>query len=179
MRRTNFVTPERTRPGLVATVVWLVSAALFLLAGWAFLEARKLNAEADRLQGHALRLGQELDRMALTDGTVPTEAEFAELVERIEQLNTLSGPRHASLPVLLEALEEALPSGVWVGQINYSVETGIFAVSLQGENETALPAALRRIEEVPKLVDVILERQIRVQSGARNLLQYDIRARAE
>lgn len=178
MRRTNFARPHRAYPGRLALLAWLLAAVLATGAAWAFLEARTSIAAATRLEAHSVRLGTELSTMNSSDISVPTETEFAVLSGRIDRLNALSGPRHVALPVLLSALERALPSGVWVSQMAYSAETGAFAVSLLGETETDLPAALQRIEAIPDLGDVILERQVRVQSGTRNLLQYDIRAAA-
>lgn len=179
MRRTNFVAPVRARPGRIAVLVWVLAAALFAGGGYAFLQAGDAVADAEKLETHAVRLGGELAELGSSDAAVPTEAAFAELAGRVARLNELAGARHTALPEVLAALEAALPPDVWVGQMSYSVETGAFAVSLLGETETELPAALQRIEAIPALSDVILERQVRVQAGARNLLQYDIRAVAE
>lgn len=179
MRRTSFTEPVRFRPGLWAVAAWVVALALFGASGWALLEARKADAEADRLEAHGVRLGRELSEIGSSDVAVPTAEAFAELSGRIARLNALTGARQAALPVLLEALEDALPPGVWVGQMAYATETGVFTISLLGEAETDLPIALQRIEAIPRLTDVILERQVRVQTGTRNLLQYDIRAEAQ
>lgn len=179
MRHTNFVEPVRTYSGQIAAVLWALALSLFAASAWMFVEAREVNATADKLGIHAVRLGRELSVIGADDVAVPTEAAFADLAGRIDRLNSLSGERHTSLLVLLSALENALPEKVWVTQMSYSVETGAFAVSLFGESETDLPLALQRIEAIPELADVILERQVRVQSGTRNLLQYDIRAVAE
>lgn len=179
MRSTNFVEPVRARPWRIALLLWASAVALFVGSGWIFLEARRADANADRLGLHAIRLGRELSEMGSADVAVPTEAAFLDLASRIERLNALSGERHTALLVLLAALENALPENVWVAQMSYSVETGAFGVSLLGDSETELPLALQRIEAIPALTDVILERQVRVQSGTRNLLQYDIRAEAE
>ena len=178
MRRTSFTEPVRFRPGLWAVAAWVLALTLFGASGWAILEARTAEAEADRLEAHAVRLGQGLSEMGSSDTAVPTAEAFADLSGRIAHLNALTGARRAALPVLLEALEEALPTGVWVGQMAYATDTGAFTVSLLGETETDLPLALQRIEAIPRLADVILERQVRVQTGTRNLLQYDIRAEA-
>ncbi len=160
-------------------MLWALALALFVASGWIFMDARRADATADRLAAHAIRLGQELSEMGSAEVVVPTEAAFVDLANRVERLNTLTGERHTTLLVLLAALERALPGSVWVAQMSYSVENGAFAVSLLGETETDLPIALQQIEAIPQLQDVILERQVRVQSGTRNLLQYDIRAVAE
>ncbi len=179
MRRTNFLEARRAYPGRLAAVVWLLTVALFGASVWIFLEARDLKATADKFGVHAIQLGSDLSVMATDDVAVPTEAAFSELVGRIERLNALTGERHTSLLVLLAALEGALPEKVWITQMTYSVESGAFGVSLLGETETDLPLALQRIEAISELRDVILERQLRVQTGARNMLQFDIRAVAE
>lgn len=179
MRKTNFVEPVRARPMPLAIVIWMIAAGLFALAGWAFNEARAERDTADRFREHVTRLGSELSEIGSSDISVPSEEAFAALAVKVERLNRLTGSRHVALPVLLEAMEGALPPEVWVSQMTYSVETGAFTVSLLGEVETDLPLALRRIEAIGELTEVILERQVRVQTGTRNLLQYDIRASAE
>lgn len=178
MRRTSLVEPVRFRPGWISAAVWLLALALFIVSGFAFVLAWKADVVADRLEGHGSRLSSELNGMNETDGSLPGEGDIAELAAQIERLNALTGIRHAPLPALLEMLEAAIPPSVWVAQLNYSTETGAFSISLLGENENDLPGALRRIEAVPALKEVILERQVRIQSGSRNLLQYDIRASA-
>ena len=178
MRTTSFVSPARARPVRLGLLVWVLAVVFFGIAGWAFVQARQVQDSAEQLRAHAVRMGQRLSELGTASESIPSEAAFRELTERVRRLNTLVGDRSAALLVVLTALEEALPPVVWVGQMTYSAETGAFAVSLLGESETVLPQALQRIEDLEILTDVILERQVRIQSGARTLLQYDIRATA-
>ena len=178
LRRTNFLDPPRARPGLVAAAAWtLVALALALLA-WSADEARRLGRVAAELGGTADGLRAEIAALDGRAADLPSAAAFEELGARIERLNALAGSRRAPLPPLLEALERAVPEGVWISQLTYEAGTGAFAVSLLSEDEAALPGALQRIEGVDLLGSVILERQLRLRQGSRNVVQYDVRAEA-
>ena len=177
LRSTSFVEPPRPRPRLAAAALWALAAlALAALAGSAW-EARRLDRVAAGLGATADGLRAEI---AEAQGAAdrPSAEAFAALRARIERLNAVAGPRRAPLPRLLEALEAELPEGVWISQLTYAADTGAFAVSLLSEDEAALPAALRRVEGIDALSSVILERQVRLRQGGRNVVQYDVRGQA-
>jgi Tfp pilus assembly protein PilN len=177
LRGTSFVEPPRIRPRILAALVWTLAAlalAALALSAW---EARRLERVSAGLRDAADGLRHEI---AGAQGAAdrPSAAAFAELGARIERLNALAGPRRTPLPRLLEALEEALPEGVRIAQLTYEADTGAFAVSLLSEDEGALPEALQGIEGIELLGSVILERQVRMRQGGRNVVQYDVRGEA-
>lgn len=176
LRQTNFVVARPARPGRLALVLWLAAILLGAAAVWAAMDARDTKLVADRLETHRARLTDDLARLNASDAAVPSAGEFAELAAAADRLNTLSGARRMPLPDLLVALETVLPDEVWVGQLAYATDTGAFFLSLLGEEETALPLALQRVEAIEGLGEVILERQARVRLGSQMLLQYDVRA---
>ena len=178
LRRTSFVEPPPLRPRLVAAAIWALAAlALALLAGSAW-EARRLEREGVRVEAAIDGLRGEIAGAEGGARGLPDAAAFAGLRARAERLNALAGPLHAPLPRLLEALERALPEGVWISQLTYAADTGAFAVSLLGEDEAALPGALQAVEGIDLLGAVILERQVRLAQGGRTVVQYDVRAQA-
>jgi hypothetical protein len=163
----------------LGALLWFCALGMAAVAVWALNDARATSAVANRLEDHRGRLGAELNALNASDAVVPSAREFAELAEAAARLNDLAGNRRTPLPGLLTSLEEALPDEVWISQLAYAADTGAFFVSLLGEEETYLPIALQRIEAIDEMGEVILERQARVRSGTRMLLQYDVRAVAE
>ena len=179
LRRTSFMEAPRPRPRLAALAVWTLAALALGLLAWAAGEARRLDRAADRLEAAIDGLRVEIARAEGGAEGLPSAAAFAELRARVDRLNALVGPRHAPLPRLLEALERAVPEGVWISQLAYAADTGAFAVSLLSEDETALPGALQAIEGIEPLGSVILERQVRLRQGGRAVVQYDVQAQAQ
>ena len=177
-RCTSFVEAPRLRPRLAAAAVWALAALALGLLAWAAWEARRLDRVAGRLEAEIDGLRVEIAQAEGGAEGLPSAAAFTELHERVDRLNALVGPRHAPLPRLLEALERAVPEGVWISQLAYAADTGAFAVSLLSEEEAALPGALQAIEGIEALGSVILERQVRLRQGGRNVVQYDVQARA-
>ena len=178
LRRTNFLDPRRPRPRLAAVAVWALALAALALLAWSAAEARRLGAVAAQLRSTTSGLRGEIAALEGGAADLPSAAAFAELRGRVERLNALAGPQHAPLPRLIEALERAVPPGVAISQMTYAADTGAFAVSLLSEDEAALPEALRRVEGIDLLRSVILERQVRLRQGSRNLVQYDVQGEA-
>ena len=178
LRRTNFLEARRPRPRLVAAGMWALAALALALLAWSALEARRLDAVASQLRATTGGLRAQIAALEGGASDLPSAAAFAELRARVERLNALAGPRHAPLPRLIEALERAIPPGVSISQMTYAADTGAFAVSLLSEDEAGLPEALRRVEAIDLLDSVILERQVRLRQGQRNLVQYDVQGQA-
>lgn len=178
LRSTSFARPTRARPVLAAALAWGLAAAAVAALVWTAVEARRLERLAVGLGVAAADLRLEIEATRGGVSGPPSAAEFEALRGRVERLNALAGPRAEPLPALLEALERAVPDGVWLSQLTYDAGTGAFTASLLSEDEARLPAALRAVEGIEALGSVILERQVRLRQGRRAVVQYDVRARA-
>lgn len=178
MRSTNFIVPRRRPVRLISALFWSLGLGGLALGSWAFIETREVMAATDKLRGH-LTFETRVQASDSDAGVpVPSGEELAQLRDRIEFYNNLTGPRRASAETLLATLEGVVPDGVWIRTLSYDATNGRFSFSLLSEDGTLLPNTLQRIEEVPRLGSVILERQLRVRQGQTILEQYDVRGEA-
>lgn len=175
---TNFASQPKRPVALVASLLWI--AAIVLLVGTIL----KLTAamadgrELERLAEQKARLQEEIAALSVLAEDAPAQEEILALAGRISQVNALTGARALPLQDVLGFLEGTIGADVRVSQFSYDQETGRLVLGLQAEDETTLPPVLRAIEASPLLQDVILQRQIRLQQGSRNVVQFDVEARA-
>ena len=178
-RETNFAS-QRARPVRgVATLVWLAGFGLVAALVWAWIETMTLRSQIGRFEAHTERLEAQIAAITPRLADAPSAEQLAAQSEEIAFFNTLTGPRTAPLGQVLGTLAAELPGEVWVSQLTYSAENGRLSVALQAGEEAVMPGALRALEQADLFSAVILERQIRLQQGGRNLMQYDVEAVAE
>ncbi len=178
-RTSNFASRGRRPVAAVGLVLW----ALVLAGGgllWATLsDVARLEDELAQVRDHSARLNDQVAVLETRAETAPDVAALRRQSEAVRNLNALTGPRQMPFADLLALLEDRLPRGVWISQMSYNAENGRLSVSVRTDTESTLPVALRALEGETALRDVILERQLRLQQGGRQLAQYDIEARAE
>lgn len=175
-RTTNFATAKPRPVLLVAVTTWIIACGLAVALFWAVRETWTLRSEQTRLTGHVERLKADIARLSQRVAAAPSAEDIATQAQEITYYNTLVGSRAAPMPVVLDALAGELPTEVWLSQMTYSSETGQLSLSLQAEDEAMLPTALKVLEQNNLLDDVILQRQIRLQQGRRNFIQYEVEA---
>ena len=177
-RASNFASRGRRPVFAVGATLWALGLAALALLAVALSDVARLQADAAQFSDHAARLADQAEILRVQAENAPDVAALRLQSERVQAFNTLTGPRRAPVVDLLAMMESSLPRGVWISQLNYNVENGRLSVSLRTDSEADLPAALRALEAEATLRDVILERQIRLQQGGRQLAQYDIEAEA-
>lgn len=178
-RASNFASRGRRPVAAAGVVLWA-----FVLAGGALLvqtlsDVARLEDDLAQVQDHNARLSDQVARLEINAQVAPDVAELRRQSEAVRNFNSLTGPRRMPFTDLLVLLEDKLPRGVWISQLSYNTENGQVSVSVRTDTESTLPVALRALEGETALRDVILERQLRLQQGGRQLAQYDIEARAE
>ena len=177
-RASNFASRGRRPVFLVGATLWALGLAALALLAVALSDVARLQDDAAQLSDHAARLSDQAEILRGQAVNAPDVAALRAQSDRVQTFNTLTGPRRTPLVDLLAVLETSLPRSVWISQLNYNVENGRLSVSLRTDQETELSAALRALEAEATLRDVILERQLRLQQGGRQLAQYDIEAEA-
>lgn len=177
-RASNFASRKGRPVFAVGATLWALGLAALALLAVALSDVARLQDDVAQLSDHTARLSEQAENLRLQAENAPDVAALKVQSERVQSFNALTGPRRAPLVDLLAMLEESLPRGVWISQLNYNVENGRLSVSLRTDQETELPVALRALEAEATLRDVILERQLRLQQGGRQLAQYDIEAEA-
>jgi hypothetical protein len=176
MRDTNFAL-RRARPvGAVGTCLTAIVLSLGGLLVAALVDVRRIGDDLEQTVDHSARLAEQIVTLRQQAQTAPDISRLRRQAERVTYFNGMIGPRSLSMVEVLALLEDRLPQGLWVSQASYSVENGRLSLSIRTEEETALPPALKRLESDPALDGVILERQVRLQQGGRQLVQYDIEA---
>lgn len=176
VRATNFAPRARRPVAAVAALLWVAALGAVVAVVWAWSEGARLRSESRQLALHLETVQQEAALLqAEAEGTPEAQALRAQ-AERVAFFNALSGPRARPLAGVMAALAGALSENVWLGQMTYDAETGRLALQLRSEDEGALPAALARLEALPMLRGLILERQVRLRQGNRALVQYDVTA---
>lgn len=178
-RQSNFASRGRRPVAAIGLVLWALAVAMAALLVAALADVGRLEDDLAQLQDHNGLLSTQVETLEARARTAPDIDALRRQSEAVRLFNTLTGPRQMPLVDLLALLEEKLPAGTWISQMSYNAETGRLSVSVRTDTERALPEALRTLEIETALRDVILERQIRLQQGGRQLAQYDIEARAE
>ena len=176
-RQSNFAR-RRARPvAAVGGILWAFAAAALGLLFVALGDVATLRDQIAQTRDHADRLGDQVTELSEKAATAPDVIALRGQSERVSFFNGLTGPRQMPLTGVLALLERTLPQGVWINQLTYNEETGQLSLSLRTDAETELPVALRTLESDDALRNVILERQLRLTQGGRQLAQYDIEAR--
>ncbi len=178
-RATNFSSKGARPVFIVGSVIWALALAVMALLFSALADVARLRDDTAQLADHSNRLSEQAKTLRRQVANAPDVAALRVQSETVRDFNVLIGPRMMPLVDLLALLEQSVPAGVWISQMTYNVENGQFSVSFRTDQETALPEALRTLEADPDLRDVILERQLRLQQGGRQLAQYDIEARTQ
>lgn len=175
-RQTNFASASKRPVLAVGMVLWALALAVGAVLVVALSDVVQIRADTAQTADHTARLEDQIGTLRQSAEGAPELGRLSEQAERVRFFNGLTGARRLSMPSVLALLEEQLPSDVWVSQLSYSAETGRLSVSVRTAQETAMPPALRALESDARLADVILERQVRLQQGGNQLVQYDIEA---
>lgn len=175
-RQTNLASRRRRPVRLVATLLWAAVAAVIAILAVVVIETGRIEDDLAQVTDHALRLNEQIGGLREEAESAPDIEALRDQSRRVLFFNDLTGERHLPITAVLGLLEEKLPRDVWVSQLSYSAETGRLSLSVQTDDETALPPALRTLEAEDRLGSVILDRQLRLQQGGRQLVQYDIQA---
>lgn len=174
--KSNFASkPRRPVKAITAALgtVAIISLATCLWATFQVLDIRE--ALDDTAFQHAL-LQSQLDGLEGSASQAPDRESFAQQSERIQFFNDLTGPRAVDVAPVLVGMEAALPPDVWASQLSYDAESGRFAISLQSQKESSLALAFKALEDSGTLQDLILDRQVRLQQGGNQIVQFDIQA---
>lgn len=177
LRRHSDFSSRSARPVLAAgAVLWALALAVLALLFVSLSDVMSLRAEVAQTRDHSARLAEQAADLVTKAENAPDVAALRRQSERVTFFNALTGSRQVPLTGVLAMLEESLPRGVWINQLNYNEESGRLSLSLRTDTETELPVALRTLEADSGLQNVILERQLRLTQSGRQLAQYDIEA---
>ncbi len=177
-RHSSFASRGRRPVAAVGLVLWALTFAVAGLLAAALADVARLEDDLEQVADHNARLAEQVKVLKTRAATAPDVTALQRQSVTVRKFNTLTGTRRMPFTDLLALLENILPRGVWISQMSYNAENGRLSVSVRTDAESSLPVALRALEAEAALTGVILERQVRLQQGGRQLAQYDIEAEA-
>ena len=177
IRDRNFVKSHKPKVWLVTSIIWSTLFVSVFLAVQLSSAVFQMQEHSDKIALHIAELEKEVVAMRTAEQALPGATEFVELQRQVSFFNDLVGSNYVPVTKGLETLEEILPEGIRLSKYHQTANGGLIIISIQSENEETLPPVLSKMEDVPAFQSVILERQVRVREGDRNLMQFDVKAK--
>ena len=154
---TNLISPPGKFAPYIAIGLWLLSAALLMLAVFLWLRVGQLHQEVPALK---TRLEQFNSRLRGVDAVMlPPHEQLMAVKESIASINQLSGSHNGSLLSTLAKLEAQLPHDVSLVELTYRRRAGEIQITAEAVRSEVVGKLLQDMERSGYFSEVLLVRQ--------------------
>jgi Tfp pilus assembly protein PilN len=173
---TNFCKPAGQMAPYVAGVLLLLSSTSVMMLVALCLSAFHVSGELPVLES---QLAHYRSREVQKPADILSYDQLVALRSRVRELNELTHTTSQTLPSLLLQLEEHIPDGVWLVNLQYrSRENGAKLVA-EANQASQLTAFMERLESSGNFSQVLLTRQAQRSEGAQHAIQFEIQLRGK
>jgi Tfp pilus assembly protein PilN len=170
----NFAKPS----GIMAPYLAILYLSLSIIACMAtiilIIATQKINAEKGALEIQLLHYSNSEKHPVVG---LPSSEKLLILQKQVKALNSLTGTTGKPLPTLLAILEDLMPDGVWLTNLQYLPREAEMKLLVEADRTELLTDFMDRLERSGYFAQVLLTRQSQHNEGSKNLIQFEIQLR--